>query len=186
MKSVQFTLESLFGNPPLPPNTYQLQAPIDIKKTEELFQFIYHIYKEGCIILFGTRGTFQLSDLTPERQFLMKQYMRSCGIRPRIWIYSKQDVHDVYEHFQYQVSNNKIPIQLYLQKKGRHIGGIRLKVPTSGNDSQEALRQLRDLILSSTEYINLLNITLDKGDLSLFKVSTCLRGTLYVLRFFLE
>ena len=50
MKAVQFTLESLFGNPPLPPNTYQLQAPIDIKKTEELFQFIYHIYKEGCII----------------------------------------------------------------------------------------------------------------------------------------
>ena len=185
MNTTTFTLESLFGNPPLPPNTYQLHAPEHVETTEDLFQFVYHIYKEGCIILFGTRGSFQLSELTPQRQFLMKQYMRSCGIQPRIWVYSKEDVHDVYEQFQHDVSNENIPIQLSLQRRGHYITGVRLHIPSS-EEHPDALLQLRDLITNHNDYINLMNITIDANNVSLFKISTRFRGTLYILRFFWE
>lgn len=185
MNKTTFTLESLFRNPPLPPNTYQLHAPDHIETTEDLFHFVYRIYKEGCIMLFGKNGTFRISELTYQRQFLMKQYMRSCGVLPRIWVYSKQDVHDVYEQFQQQVLDEKIRIQLSLQRKGRFITGVRIQLPVS-NDDKTSLVQLRDLIKKQNDYINLMNISIGTNNLSLYKVSICVSGVLYVLRFFWE
>ena len=183
--TIEFTLQSLFCNPPLPPNTYQLHAPPIVKNAEDLFQFVYHIYKEGCIILFGNRGSFQLTDLTLARQFRMKQYMRSCGIRPQIWVYSKQDIHDIYEKFQFDVTQQNIPIHIHLQKRGRYIYGVRMNVPTS-NEEKETLSQLHTLVKNNHDYLNVMNITIDKDDMSLYKVSANVGGVLYVLRFFWE
>jgi len=185
MNTSTFPLETIFGNPPLPPNTYQLHAPGHIETTEDLFQFVYHIYKEGCIMLFGTRGTFDLSNLTPPRQFLMKQYMRSCGIKPKIWVYSKEDIHDVYDQFRHQVSTENIQIEVLLQRRGRYITGVRLCLPVS-EEHTDTLLKLRNLIAHHDDYINLLNIKIDVNNLSLFKVSTFVNGNLYVLRFFWE
>lgn len=176
---------TLFQNPPYPPNTFCLRGE-QINTAAELFNFIFDLYKEGCVQLFGARGNFLLANLTEERQFIMKQYLRSCGILPKIWKYTQQDIHDVYERFDIILQQKDVALRVQHVKTNNLIHAIRFRLPVPKKEKMQTLETLLEIIKNDDDFINVMNITIDKDNMTMYKGSVKIDNTLYVLRFFWE
>ena len=176
---------SIFQNPPQPPNSFSVHND-NLKSAADVFSFIFRFYKEGCIYLFGIRGNFMLANLTEHKRFVMKQYMRSCGILPKIWEYTDTDIHDVYERFELVLRKHDVPLQIEKIYNNGLIHAIRFKLPVSVEKKQHTLTALLDIMKNDHDFINVMNVTIDKDDMSLYKGTVRINNILYVLRFFWE
>ena len=176
----------IFRRPIAEPKTYNIQLH-EISDPKDLFHAIMEIYKRGCVILFGDDETsFQITRLTEERQFIMKQYMRSMGILPKIWMYTEEDINDTYIRLEDTLKAKSIK-GIKIIKKFKPNGNIQsIQFTLKKQNEKEYLTHLHTIVKNDNDFFNVLNIIVDKQDVSFYKCTVKIFMKLYVLRFFLE
>ena len=94
--------EKIFRDELKPKSHYIFQFK-NVNCAKELFEKILDVYKLGAAVLFGKNYSVKLTELNEKRLFLLKQYMNSFGIEPKLSIYNSQFVNDIFFNFKKDV-----------------------------------------------------------------------------------
>ena len=181
------SFKEIFSLPIAPPCSYNITFD-GVENTQDLFNTFFDIYKNGCVFLFGTQGSFDLSTLDENKRFTIKQYMRSIGILPRIWEYTRDQVHDIFVVFEKELRQISKTVHIMKKMDSQHrIRAINFSFRNKSNSALiHYLKQLQEVIKDNDDFINVLNITIDKNVVSNYKVVANIGERMYVLRFFFE
>ena len=109
-------IHMLFSKGIKDPNTYNLQ--FSGRTLEELFKILLAIYKKGIQILyFPNEEYIDITELTENIIFKMKQYMNSIGFEPIITSLTAQNIIDYTNQFKSILNNSNIYIFCKFSRK---------------------------------------------------------------------
>lgn len=175
----------------MPPHFYNIS--FDVSNVSELYNEILEIYKYGAVKLFAkdNSNTINILTLDDEKQFKLKEYMMSIGIKPMIEIYSPQQIHEIHKDMAYEIE--QLPVI-----NGERIGhqcveknGIYVSMNLSIPKNCELIEKFINLIDNNRAYKDMLDIFVKRTELCDFcfkvridkDIGALKNGTLIVLRF---
>ena len=180
----------LFKGSAQPPCFYNVT--FDVNSVSELYDYILEVYKYGATHLFSDGVSINILTLSERRQFILKEYMMSIGIKPVIEKYLPDEIDDIYKEFISTISeipslnNNKLVIHGLID--GDHYVGVKLSIPKE----PILLEKVIDIIENDQRYKDILDMYPKKTELSDFKLKVKInsdineiqKGTIFVLRFY--
>ena len=172
--------EKIFRDEIKPKLYYSFQFK-QIKSFKILFEKILEVYKLGAAVLFGENYTIKLTELNENRLYILRQYMNSFGIEPKLSIYNSQFVNDIFFNLKEDISKlfPLIECKMFENNKNQ-IENMTFTI------NPDEMRILKKHIMSSelkNEYLNLFGINFSENKLSDFKYSTKVGDMTYILRF---
>ena len=180
----------LFKGSAQPPYFYNVT--FDVEDVSQLYDYILEVYKYGATHLFSDGVSINILTLSERRQFILKEYMMSIGIKPVIEKYLPHEIDDIYKEFISIISeippinNNKLVINGLID--GDHYIGVKLHIP----QEPKLLEKVIEIIEKDQRYKDVLDLYPKKTELSDFKLKVKInsdingikRGTIFVLRFY--
>ena len=161
--------EKIFRDDVKPKLYYSFQFS-NVHSAKKLFEKILEIYKLGAVILFGNNYKIQLTQLNENRLFILKQYMNSFGIEPKLSIYNSKFVNDIFYNLKKDVEKLFPLIECkMIENNKNHIENMTFSI------TPDEMSILKKHIMSSdlkNEYLNLFGINFSENKLSDFKYST--------------
>lgn len=176
-------IEDIFKNGLMPPKYYNITFS-DLKTVEDIFRRILDFYKLGAVILFGNeeKKSIDLVNMTENNRLILKQYMMSFGIEPKIVKYSAKDINDIYTNFSEEISQVDNNIKVILSKENsEYFTNVKLQL----SNNYEVIKKFNDYIKNNQELLDLLDVYLSKDKLENFKFKVKVSNLdVYVIRFY--
>ena len=180
----------LFKGSAQPPCFYNIT--FDVQNVSELYDYILEVYKYGATHLFSDGKSINILSLSERRQFILKEYMMSIGIKPVIEKYLPDEVDNIYREFISVISeippinNNKLVIHGLIEDD--LYVGVKLLIPKE----PILVERVIGLIENDQRYKDILDMYPKKTELSDFKLKVKIntnindikKGTIFVLRFY--
>lgn len=171
--------EKIFREEPKSKLYYSFQFS-EINSTKKLFTRILEIYKLGAVILFGKNYTIKIEELNEKRLYILKQYMNSFGIEPKLFVYNSKFVNDIFFNLKSDVEKLFPLIECKIIEKNNCIENMTFSI------TPDEMEVLKKHIMNSelkNEYLNIFGINFSENKLSDFKYSTKVGSITYILRF---